>query len=173
MDGGTSVGIYQGVKIGYYVMKHIPTVAEWYGKLTHQLLNDIWCTCWQIEASKPPVYEVGTMVLSQIGKSIEGTIYCADKKSSVKGTYKNGTLNCTYKMGKEDHGFFRMMFSDEGQNKDRLKGDWYGLVRDRDGSVVFKKGVAFYGARNGCVSRECHQSKLSGNHQGLCLTRDG
>lgn len=41
MDGGT-VGIYQGVKLGFYVIKYIPAVARFYQKLKHQILSDIW-----------------------------------------------------------------------------------------------------------------------------------
>ena len=155
MNATTGLEIYTGLKIGAVVIKHVPALAKAIRKIKKQKLEGIWCVCWQSTSDNSDRYEVGSMKMEQLGKSITGGMYCAEKMWTFSGKFKEGKIAAQCKGNGSDRGSFNLRFGDGGNNEDKLEGKWSGYS-ETGGTVAEEYGLPFYAARKKTVNPLCH-----------------
>jgi hypothetical protein len=138
-------------------------------------LTGTWCACWQYDKDKPTEYQVGSMDLRHDKESnkVDGQIYRGDKKwQLVEGEWKDGHLTSKYKSGDWELGAFYLELSDNGVNRNKLKGKWHGIVDREDKQAKMYELNFFAGRELDYNKRFCHSKVFDSaqKNEGSCIS---
>jgi len=156
-------------QIVLYFFKAIPVLDKVFTKVSSQMLNGIWCSCWQY--GKDEEYQIGTMVIRQLGSAVQAQVYSSSGMWNYKGTFKDNWLSARFGT-KAINGRIDLEVSDNGRNTDRLIGSWSGLVdlpteNPHELERKYIKNLPHFASRRKCVNYKCHVKRFEAG-EGIC-----
>lgn len=153
------------------LIKYVPLIEKGINKFRPQMLNGIWCSCWQFGLDDQ-TYQLGTMKVRQLGKAVQAKVYSSSGVWNYKGTFEDDWLTARFGDKGGITGRINLEVSDAGRNTDKLKGTWTGFVDlpTENPNELERKRVnelPIFAARGRCVNYYCHTKKFQ-DGQGTC-----